>query len=176
VFDQGDTTTQLAEHNMADIGSQVWQLHRPKLRPSVWACYVHVGSKTVFDSRWLSLRLWSESAGNWLAGLVADLHAQGILPSPWCHASQPNLQPIVWTGEMDDDCHATLGEFQAHAEWQHGPRRGGHWYCQVRGPLGQYFHTADRNDIQPRNGVAARWLCEVVMRAASISLLNSYAD
>ncbi len=72
--------------------------------------------------------------------------------------------PIVWQGDLDDDCHARWRGLGAHAE-----RMDEHsWYCSVwcdGAGKKMLFHSSD-DDIHPLTGKAARWLCELVLRAA----------
>ncbi len=55
-----------------------------------------------------------------------------------------------------------------------GPRDGGLWYCAVSGAGKTWFHTADNRDIEPKNGRAARWLCQVIIAAAEAGLVAGY--
>ena len=92
-------------------------------------------------------------------------------------AVKTNIQSLDWHGIFNDDCAATWKNYQAHAEHLSGPQRGGIWYCSVSDAEGgRYFHTADRSDIQPKNGVAARWLCELVVSAAEQGVIEKCAD
>lgn len=72
--------------------------------------------------------------------------------------------PIIWTGDLDDDCCAEWHGLFAHAEQLDEYR----WYCSVYDrnlPLGdqQLFHS-EGDDIIPRTGRSARRLAELVMR------------
>jgi hypothetical protein len=74
-------------------------------------------------------------------------------------------EPFVWQGDLDDNCHCVWKGLQAHAEDMDDG-----WYCSVRSGdqkqlerEGDLFHTSDA-DILPLTGVAARWLCECLMR------------
>lgn len=78
-----------------------------------------------------------------------------------------NDEPIVWVGDLDDDCSASFGDYRAHAE-----DMGDSWYCAVMhkdnapgNVLPDIFHSTD-SDICPLSGEAARRLCEFIMRAA----------
>ncbi len=137
---------------------EVWLQHRPKGRTPYWACRVCDGDHVLWASRQVSVRLLSRDAALWIATMIAALNG----PAP----------RLEWSGDLKDDCKSSFGEFSAHAEWLCGPRRGGRWYCSVNGPAGtRYFHTADQNDIQPRNADAARWLCELVIAAGAAGVI-----
>lgn len=84
---------------------------------------------------------------------------------------------LEWGGDYDDDCSAVTDGLYTHAEHLEGSRRGGIWYCSVSEQCGRkrLFHTADQPDIQPRNGAAARWLCELVICSATKGLLEAYS-
>jgi hypothetical protein len=143
------------------MATEVWQQNRPKGRKPCWAFRVTDGEKVIFQSRQVSMRLLSHDAAFWVARLVETLHGPG--------------QPLEWRGEMEDDCSAIWKDFDAHAEHLHGPRRGGSWYCSVSGPdMTRFFHTADQTDVRPRSGCAARWLCELVISAADLGLIEPY--
>lgn len=142
--------------------TEVWLQDRPKGRKPCWAFRVTDGEQLIFQSRQVSVRLLSRDAACWVARLVDALHGPG--------------KPLEWRGDLEDDCSAASKNLGAHAEHLHGPRRGGNWYCSVGGLDGtRFFHTADQNDVQPRNGGAARWLCELVISAADAGILESYA-
>ncbi len=144
----------------------VWKFDRPKQRKPLWACRVMKGEELVFESRSVSIRLQTEEAAYWLAHHVEAVQLiplQNILPK------------LFWHGDLDDDCHACWRGVHAHAEWSNGARRGGLWYCSVsEGNDVRFFHTADRNDICPKSGKAARWLCELIMTLAVDKLIDPY--
>lgn len=150
---------------------QVWSASRPKNRPPVWACRVKEGETIVFDSAWVSVRLLSQAGAIWLAELVQMLHIRGGFSAPPGHGPTPSAQ-VLWHGDLRDDCSATIGGYFAHAEHMSGPRRGGIWYCSVQNEKEVIFHTAVNCDIQPRNGEAARWLCELTASAGR----HAFAD
>jgi hypothetical protein len=120
--------------------------------------------RVIFESSWTSLDLRSAAAAHWLAGVVAELSDSGVFRAPPGHCKEPS--PYCWSGDLDDDCVLREQVGMAHAEHLDGPRNGGIWYCSVYGqndtPL---FHTADSPDVVPRNGSAARWLCELFISA-----------
>jgi hypothetical protein len=141
--------------------TEIWQQDRPKGRNACWAFRVTDGDSVIFQSRQVSVRLLSRDAASWVARMIEELRGPG--------------RSLEWQGDMEDDCSAVWRTFGAHAEHLHGPRRGGSWYCSVGGPNGtRFFHRADRADVQPRSGGAARWLCELVISAADAGLLESY--
>jgi hypothetical protein len=129
----------------------------------VWAFRVTIGGRIVFESRGVSIRFMSREAASQIAELVEALDG-----AVWA---------LAWRGDPADDCSATWGRFGAHAEHIRGPRRGGSWYCSVFGSDGErYFHTADENDVQPRSGQAARWICELVVAAGDLGIVKAYAE
>ncbi len=71
---------------------------------------------------------------------------------------------VEWSGDLDDDYSAVIGPMYAHAEHLNGPAQGGIWYCHVSDDDEIRFHSLDLA-IEPRNGEAARWLCELVFLA-----------
>ena len=144
-----------------DMTTEVWQFDRPKGRPPVWACRVTDGPTVIFESYAVSLRLLSRDAASWIARVVEELHGA--------------VYPLEWRGDLEDDCSAAWKRFVAHAEHLQGPHRGGIWYCSVSDLDGKrFFHTADRKDIQPKSGAAARWLCELVISAAEAGSVGPY--
>ena len=125
---------------------------RPKGREPSWVVRVIDDGALVFSSESKSIRFKNEAAAKLLGRVVATA----------VEAETPILpNGIQWKGDLDDDCTASIGRFRAHAEHLEGPRRGGIWYCQVYDVL----HSVEAG-IVPRNGEAARWLCEVVANAA----------
>jgi hypothetical protein len=80
------------------------------------------------------------------------------------------ISPIVWTGDLSDDCVARWRDLSAHAEKMDER----FWYCSVTRWEGagkrrkniSIFHTSD-DDVVPLTGEAARKLCEFVMRATA---------
>jgi hypothetical protein len=140
----------------------VWEVPRGKHRSPVWACRVTAGETVVFDSAWVSVRYRTTEDARWLATLVEALHDGGAFLGPPGHR---RVEPDVrWAGPLNDDCAAFAGGLYAHAEHLDGPRRGGVWYCAVSREGTFLFHTSDRG-VVPRDGEAARWLCEVVIAA-----------
>lgn len=93
--------------------------------------------------------------------------------------------PVLWEGDLSDDCHATWNGFGAHVECMYAydpddheedetPNDPESWYCSVwkinpEAKVGadheQLFHSSG-DDIHPLSGEAARRLCELVMREA----------
>jgi hypothetical protein len=142
---------------------EVWQYARPKGRPSRWAFRVTRDGAVAFDSSWVAIRYSAQEDASWLAGLIDSLVARGMPPGRPGHPSTTSAG-MQWDGDLDDDCRVTASDMYAHAEHLHGPRRGGAWYCSVTRSGERLFHTADWG-VQPRSGVAARWLCELVMCA-----------
>jgi hypothetical protein len=140
---------------------EVWQHARPKGRPPRWAFRVTRGDAVAFESAWVAIRYSAREDASWLAGLIDSLVARGTLPGRPGHPNTASAG-VRWDGDPDDDCQTTVGDMHAHAEHLHGPRRGGAWYCSVSRSGERLFHTADCG-VQPRNGGAARWLCELVM-------------
>jgi len=69
--------------------------------------------------------------------------------------------PIVWEGDLDDDCRARWRGLRAHAEAMDENA----WYCSVRveDADDDLFHSST-DDVVPITGAAARKLCEMVMR------------
>jgi hypothetical protein len=143
---------------------KVWQQARPKGRPPRWAFRVTGRNAVVFESAWVAIRYAVREDASWLALLIDSLVARGTLPGRSGHPT-PALAGMRWDGDPVDDCRVTVGDMCAHAEHLHGPHRGGAWYCSVSRSGELLFHTADLG-IQPRNGAAARWLCELVMYSA----------
>ncbi|AGA28307.1 hypothetical protein [Singulisphaera acidiphila] len=142
---------------------EVWQYARPKGRSPRWDFRVTHGDAVAFESAWVAIRYSAREDASWLAGLIDLLVACGTLLWRPGHPA-PTSAGMRWDGDLDDDCWATVGDMHAHAEHLHGPRRGGAWYSSVS-RSGRLFHTADCG-VQPRSGVAARWLCELVMYSA----------
>ncbi|HYH69632.1 MAG TPA: hypothetical protein VD866_33355 [Urbifossiella sp.] len=141
----------------------VWEAARGKHRPPVWACRVTAGEAVAFDSSWVSVRFRTADDARWFVGLVQTLYNRGAFLGPPGHR---RVEPDVrWGGRLNDDCAAFAGDLYAHAEHLDGPRRGGVWYCSVSRGGSYLFHTADRG-VVPRDGEAARWLCEVIIAAA----------
>lgn len=77
-------------------------------------------------------------------------------------------EPIVWTGDIEDDCVAKWRGLGAHAEYLN--RYSWHamvWVINPNAKVGAdnltLFH-ADENDVNPKTGPAARKLCEWLMR------------
>jgi hypothetical protein len=146
------------------MATDVWQFDRPKGRKPLWACRVTDGATVIFASRSVSLRLLSRDAARWLGRLVEAAHQRGC----------PVAATLEWTGDLEDDCQVKWKQLWAHAEHLQGRRRGGIWYCSVTGRDGhRFFHTIDSPDIQLRSGAAARWLCELLMRAADSGILEA---
>jgi len=107
--------------------------------------------------------------------IVATYENDCFRPPPGHRSSdEPFLE---WTGDLDDDCAAETDTLYAHAEWCNGPRHGGLWYCMVTAcdPNLRYFHSLDMS-IEPRSSIAARWLCELVISAASAGLISAYSE
>jgi hypothetical protein len=127
-------------------------MNRPKGRAPIWVVRVFDDGALAFSSDTKSIRFRSEDDAKLLGRAIATALDAG---------APIDRSDIVWAGDLSDDCTAEIGRFGAHAEHLHGPRRGGLWYCQVYG----VFHSADWG-IVPRNGNAARWLCELVASAA----------
>jgi hypothetical protein len=83
-------------------------------------------------------------------------------------AEADEISPIVWTGDLSDDCVARWRGLLAHVEKM--DERS--WYCAVyryegtakRPKCVPIFHSSS-NDVVPLTGKAARKLCEFVMRA-----------
>lgn len=77
--------------------------------------------------------------------------------------------PPIWTGDLEDDCHLHWRNYFAHAECLNRNQ----WHCmvwkEVEGREIQVFH-ADESDILPKTGRASRWLCELVIAAASVGV------
>ena len=151
----------------------IWEAARPKQRHPQWAFRVMVGDAVVFDSAWVALRYGSRDDAAWLAGVIRRL-TESWTPEGGQADLRPGSSSVRWTGDLSDDCTAEILGYRAHAEHLHGPRRGGAWYCGVHCEGGRIFHTADRR-IEPKKGEAARWLCEVLARAASSGILEPYA-
>lgn len=128
------------------------ELPRKRGRHPRWRVRIVREDTCVFDSRSVSVRIPDRQAAAQLGDLVTKAVEMGLDVRTF-----PNA---VWDGDLDDDCSATIHGFRAHAEHLEGPKDGGTWYCSV----GDIFHTADVG-FSPKNGRAARWLCEV---AASI--------
>jgi hypothetical protein len=147
---------------------------RPKNRPPRWTCRVSDQQKVFFDSQWVSLRFRSPDGAKWLTNLIVAAIDRGVLWPPPGHRARDD-SVVVWEGDLDDDCTSSLANLRAHVEWCNGPRRGGVWYCMVCSfdPNQRYFHTLDM-DIEPRSGIAARWLCELVMLATNAGVLAGY--
>ncbi|MCE9560774.1 MAG: hypothetical protein K8U57_01840 [Planctomycetes bacterium] len=83
-----------------------------------------------------------------------------------CPGQHGQAEPVLsWGGDLGTDHGSTVGDIVCHAEHLSGPVRGGSWHCQVSRGGEQLFHTAE-SGVQPRNGKAAWWVCEVVVCAA----------
>jgi hypothetical protein len=129
---------------------------------------VTAGDTVVFESAWVSVQYQARQDAEWLARLIDALAEQGAFPGCPGHSSQV-ASVVRWAGDLGDDCSAFVGELHCHAEHLSGPVRGGAWYCSVSRSGESVFHTADRG-VHPRSGEAARWLCEVVVCAATAGL------
>jgi hypothetical protein len=147
---------------------EVWQFARPKGRSPRWAFRVRDGDRIVFESAWVSVRYRAREDAAWLAELIEWEAARGVFPGCPGHPTSASVL-VPWSGDLGDDCWATVGDVSAHAEHLYGPVRGGAWYCSVRRSGELLFHTADYG-VQPRSGEAARWLCEVVLCAVVVGL------
>ena len=138
---------------------------RPNRRGTVlWQFLLHESEKVTFDSKEIAVRIYSRESASWLAEQVQLAIRNGGFPTLQGHPVTPENFP-KWTGDLNDDCALTTGSLYAHAEWCSGSRRGGNWACYVVDQADQnrfLFHTADTL-ITPKNGVASRWLCELVM-------------
>jgi hypothetical protein len=150
----------------------ICEAHRPKRRDPQWTFRVMAGGALVFDSACVALRYGTREDAAWLAWVI------NRLAESWASVGgEPGLRPggssVGWRGDINDDCQAEILGCWAHAEHLYGPRRGGAWYCQVQCDGGRIFHTADRR-VEPKNGGAARWLCEVLATAASLDILEPY--
>jgi len=151
------------------MGVVMRQIQRPKGRAPRWAFCVYREAQVVFDSQWASVGFVARDSADWLAGLIARLDAHDAFAGCPGHprvCARP-AAPLLWQGDLADDCHAQAGELHCHAEWLTGPRRGGLWYASVwrtESANASVFHTLDRG-LQPRSGSAARWLCELVVQA-----------
>ena len=67
------------------------------------------------------------------------------------------------------------GQFVAYIEHFHKGGPDERWECYVEGLEGlRYFLTKDNMSIYPKSGAAARWLCEFMMTAAELGLLQGY--
>ena len=132
-----------------------------------WSFAISQDGTTLFDSTSLGVRLTTRQAAEWLSALIEHLIATGV---------SINDYDLVWSGDLDDDCHFTDEPFRAHAEHLAGPRRAGVWYCAVTDTKGnqRYFHTADFPGIEPKSGAAARKLCLMAMSAARSGFLVAY--
>ena len=129
----------------------------------VWQCRLIVYGGVAFDSRWLAVRMHSAATAWWLADLVRLAYSNDCLPPAPGHG-HVRTASWEWAGGLNDDCALNLGSRHARAEWCTGPRRGGSWFCLVHDDACEYnpvFHTADVH-IEPKSGLAARWLCELV--------------
>lgn len=154
----------------ATLSVEVEPLERPKGRARLWKCVVSTDGREVFASRTVAIRLREERAARWLGELVAGLMTEGLSVPTAVHTRDG---VSAWEGDLDDDCWLDAGHCSAHAEWMDGPRRGGVWYCSVRDRDGTIlFSTVDFRDIQPKSGVAARWLCEHVIQASEVGTLR----
>ncbi len=76
-------------------------------------------------------------------------------------------KPIVWTGDLEDDCFAEWNGLYAHAEQM----SSGNWFCCVFDKKnGEKAYDADyvlhtmRDDIHPVDGESARKLAEMAMK------------
>jgi hypothetical protein len=143
---------------------EVWEAARVKGRPARWAFRVTQNGAVVFESSRVSVRYAARESAAWLAELIDSLIGCGAFPG-YPGRSEPPAEPILWSGALGDDCSAHVGGLDLHAEHVSGPARGGIWYCAVQEAGRSVFHTADFG-VEPRSGEAARWLCEVVARAA----------
>jgi len=142
------------------LAIDVRRITRPKGRAPVWAFRVSDGSAVTFDSSSVSLRLSSHAAAARLGCLVSKLPSTTAIG-------------LAWIGDLKDDCWATCGPHHAHVEHQQGPKRGGVWYWSVGHEDGSVvFHSSDHPDIQPKDGRAARWLCELIIRSAVAGILG----
>lgn len=147
---------------------------RPKSRTPAWRCVVRRGDELAFDSAWAAIRLLDRDGARYLGRLVASAFAHSVYIGPPGHAAAGSESgPVLsWTGDPNDDCTAQHGMYFAHAEHLDGPVAGGNWYCGITVPSEepQVFHSVDQS-LQPKNGGAARWLCELVIRVAELGAL-----
>ena len=119
----------------------------------------------MFESAWVSIRYSTRGDAAWLAGLVDGL---AVREERVGRPGAPSTVGVPWEGDLNDDCWIGAGDWRAHAEHIDGPRHGGAWYCSVNRAGERLFHTADWG-VQPRNGAAARWLCELIIKSNSPS-------
>lgn len=156
--------------------TEIYQSSRPKNRSSLWQCRVSDGSTIIFDSEWVALRFQTSGAAQWLADLITATHVNDSFWPPPGHRSS-NEPLLEWTGDPNQDCAAETDTLYAHAESCTGPRRGGVWYCMVssRDHDRRFFHSLDMS-IEPRNSIAARWLCELVISAATAGLISDDSE
>ena len=151
---------------------EVNQVSRPKRRSPVWTFRVTHGDKVVFDCSWVSLRFVSKKGALWLARLVENLvQASAFFGAPG-HRLSGGTEPC-WKGNVGDNWSVEKDGLYAHAEHCEGPMRGGMWYCRVTRCGETIFHTLDLG-ICPRDGVAARWLCELVFKAVTAGVWGNF--
>jgi hypothetical protein len=139
---------------------EVREIRKSPSAPAGWACRVTEGDALLFDSTWLSLRLASECAAQWLGDRVVRAHVSGLRLDPAGHG--PAASMLEWQGSIDDFT-ATFAGIALHAEHLDGPLRGGNWWCAA----GDAFNLADHPDIELRSASAAKWLAELIARSGS---------
>jgi hypothetical protein len=154
------------------VAVEVWQHDRPKQRPPLYAFRVTIEDRIVFESAWVSVHFRSADDAQWFANVIEALAERGSFAGCPGHPGQVTTS-FAWTRDLDDDCVASIHGFDCHAEHMEGPAHGGPWYCAVQSSAGRYFHTIDRA-AEPRSGLAARWLCEIVASAAAAGLIEPY--
>ncbi|MEZ6142876.1 MAG: hypothetical protein R3B84_20120 [Zavarzinella sp.] len=109
------------------------------------------------------MRFSTVHEAEWLAATIDRLAQIGKFAG--CPGHRNEVIPVFQFYDSFDTNHGkTVAGIMCHAEYLDGPYRGGCWYCQVVSGGTQFFHTAE-TAITPRSGLAAMWLCEVVISA-----------
>lgn len=98
---------------------------------------------------------------------------------PLDHPAPPEREPITWTGDLDDDCFAVLGDLSAHCEcmgdmqcFDINPDNDEitgqayelpTWWFVVREGDREVFDVSDAGGLAT-SGALARAVCETIMR------------
>jgi hypothetical protein len=145
------------------VGIDIWEAARPKGRQPRWAFRVNSDLGVVFESAWVAVRYATRRDAEWLAATIDRLADMGRFAGSPGHPGQ--CEPVLhWDVDIGNDHKVTVAGIHCHAEHLFGPVRGGGWYCQVSSSTDQFFHTIE-SGVQPRSGLAAKWICEVVVSA-----------
>jgi hypothetical protein len=145
---------------MGEYIAEVKAVDLPKARGRSFVLEVRTSDRVIFDSSWLSLRLETLEAAEWLGSLVVNNLSKGSFLPPNGHGARESL--AQWQENASDDFVGTYTAIEMHVEHLSGPRVGGSWFWAAGS-----MSSADLNGVIVRGGEAGKWLSEMVARSLS---------